>query len=386
METPKPFFRGALWLTTINKIDEDFISDLFLDRIIDFDSSRTAEFNSHDNLGFFGVLSQEEEERINKKNDLEFKFPLYFNKVFYKLNEIIENDIYDLIEEYCEVYNVQMQFEENSILQKLNSYYDKQKKIECLKELHEEVISEIPLLKYDEYLLFSNRKKTKNHKEWKELVVSYVIKSPDILISYLKKNEENGFRDYIFQLVDLYFMSQPLSDFCIIRLWRYYFTINRKLDLISEQLKKIIDDQPKPLTPLQQVIFIDRLRALVDTFSKESIGNKIKWLNNITKGVNYDEKVQLKALECLVSMSRDDVDDLVEKSVAKYARLILPVAISPDRNYSDRNMRRAITSYHKKSHIKKENIRSDEDEKEYQKYKKVNEEIENANEYLNQYF
>ncbi|TNJ41346.1 hypothetical protein KFZ70_04245 [Tamlana fucoidanivorans] len=311
---------------------------------------------------------------------IRYNFDVYFVKeevaveIYEVLKKVLENREY-----YLNDYIVSLEL-------KLNRYLLKEDKIFFLKEEYENIYSEYEdgladdeCFDNDE-VYFGLCNERPNSEGWKRYTVQKILCNQFLLRHHLVNGEYDYYeRDFLIKC----FKEEGVFD--IISYWEEWFFISEvqcfcvgkinDIEKVGKDNKKFRPNSSR-FTPLEQIIYIEKLRVERNPFKSKSKEEKINCLNKITAGINYDEETQLETLENIVDMDQVTYDVLNENA-SEYARLLFVISKS-----SMTNLRKAIGDYNL-SPILQENVKTMEQVKRNEKYNKAQKKIKDAEKKIN---
>lgn len=379
-ELGKKHFRGILSNIDLSVINEDLIILLLNKNVIVDKTSAYDDWSSPFRMKIAKNLGFGETGYYHENSD-DFCIPLFFNRRRYELNDLIIEDIYSLLEWCKEGGSYGITVEMDRINQKIDSFLDHDKKISFLNEAHEQLINEIPTQYYKHYLIYTSKANVDGYNDWRGFIDGMINNSNQTLLFYLKYKMEHTY-DYLDQTdPELLFSKKYAGESILIRNWGLFYKTKKLQEYINKQLDKLqssIQNQNKgKLTSMEQVVYIDKLRLLCHKFSSLVKNEKIKHLNNITGGKNYNEELQLNALEELVDLN---IDEFEKMSDSQYGDLVHVISKT-----SATNLRKNFALFNLNP-LRKDNINSEKDKKKKEKYDKAQIKIKKADDKLNSFF
>ena len=211
-----------------------------------------------------------------------------------------------------------------------------------------------------------------NSLQWKEYMIDVIKKSPETLkfhlligvyndtsLEFLRGNLEELEWDYI-SYWEEWLRLDKIEKFCTCKL----------REITESTINYKNEENRSRRTPLEQVVYIDKLRFAPDVFNLVGNEEKLTHIKNITGGEVYDEKLQLDVLKELINLDTDEFEEMI---ISDYARKLNQISKT-----SFSNLRKAISSY-RLMIIQKENIKTEKDKKHLEKFNKAQSKIKEAN-------
>ncbi len=302
----KTEFRGVLKNIDIGYISEEMMDVLINNKIIIEDTNvknKAYDVDLH-GIDFFLLLFLE----IHKRH-------IRYNQVYYKLNDLIIEEIYNLI-------NDEVKKEKAYInRKKLDSILDEDKKIKYLKKTYKKAV--INIRNYKQFKSY-NSFLTGESNEWYVNLHKQIQDSLPTLLKYLI-NVGSYLDDCKSSYKIFHFSSETTfleSDHPFVEEWISHHKTIELQSLILKEInelknKKLVERKKIISNALQEVVYIDCLRKIKNKGAGSYSETKMnKYLEILTNNVTC-EKEQLDNLHKLIDLDDVIYDNLKSKELAE---------------------------------------------------------------------
>ncbi|MGJ8591722.1 MAG: hypothetical protein ACSHXF_04200 [Aquaticitalea sp.] len=272
-----------------------------------------------------------------KSNSDSLQFPLNFNNVEYELTKSFKTELFDFLCDVSELPPQKFEIDEfDHSFFELDKFLNNEDKILWLESKYKEYYPE------DRFLFLVYRGQgveyahlTNGVADWKQWFDQQLDWFPEVIKLYLTSEvsehfpKEIGFHSQIFYNQLIMKKNEIDNDFFeFLEDWHEYRSYNDVLNSIQNKFNELKNTNQnkssgnsKRLTPLEQICFIEQLRESNISFSKLEYENKLKYLNLISNGENYDENFQIEKLEEMIMMNPYQYESFYDKGqMTKFAK------------------------------------------------------------------